>query len=353
MKKMNRSVTWLFSVVGLGLSVAACGDDGDDTPIDGEFVLPADPFNVRRCPEVGTVPAMQMEAGFTNEANQPYYVGAYKFEASYGRDVIGNEDVDQTLVGRVMRMRNFVPGGGTGIAGETVHFFMEIDGTWTDVGQEVTDNKGHYTFAIPAEHAVGVGSSRVLAIVEATGTCIEHGVFLWPEGTKSTISDIDGTLTSTDAEFMTQISGKPEYVPLQNVNSDLLMQTWAQKGYASIYLTARPNDFRWLSRVWLREQGFPFGPMETAESFVFGSTAREYKGRFVNQLNALGIDLVAAYGNAESDVQAYDDGSIPKALTFTINEAEGKDGTVGVSNGDWTSHISEFVQPQPTVDNGF
>ena len=353
-----KSSQWLLtaSFLASSFALAACGDDSGPTDGnpggDGEFVLPADPMNVRRCPELADNEQMVMAEGFLNEANQALYSGRFKHEKSYGRDVVGNEDVTQELEGRYQRGASALPENFTGVSGERVQFFLEEDGQWVNVGSSMTGAAGDYTFEIPAEHQFGVGNHRVLAILEATGTCNEHGVFVWPAETQSMITDIDGTMTSTDAEFIRQLSDV-NYVPEQNINASTMMQAWEAKGYASIYLTARPNEFRWLSRIWLREQGFPYGPMETAETFVAGATAREYKGAFVRYLNDLQIDLVAAYGNAESDVQAYDDGGIPLDITFTINEAAGMNGTIAVPNGDWTSHISEFVSGMPTVDNGF
>lgn len=351
----SSSILW-GAVLISSLAFAACGDgDGEENPngnTDGEFVLPADPFNERRCPEIGDNAHMQFEEGFENVDNQRFYRGRFRVEKSYGRDVIGQENVEQLLHGRYFRSENVLPGSGNGVAGERVQIFASEEGQWINIGSTTTNADGFYDFDIPAEHQVGVGNHRMLAVLEATGTCNEHGVFVWPAQTKSVISDIDGTLTRDDAEFLSQLSNNA-LIPLQNEAADAMMQAWDDKGFAVTYLTARPNEFRWLSRVWLREEGFPFGPMETAETFVYGASAREYKGRFVTAMHALNYEFAAAYGNAESDVQAYADGGIPKAVTFTINEAAGMDGTVAISPFDWTSHISEFVNPHATTDNGF
>lgn len=88
--------------------------------------------------------------------------------------------------------------------------------------------------------------------------------------------------------------------------------------------------------------------MITANSLVFGDSAREYKGAWVKRLtNDLGWDIVAAYGNAESDIQAYEDAGIPKGITFIVGEFAGASGTVAIANNDFSSHITDFVNQQP------
>lgn len=354
MSVMNRSVFALASILSLSFA-AGCGDDStDNTPGgDGVVEIPDDPFNVRRCPEIADNAAMQMREGFTNEANYAAYGRAIIHDKSYGRDVVGNENAEQVLVGQYKRSKNNTPGTGIVIAGETVKFFAERDGAWAEIGSTTTDAQGMYRFEIPAASAFEPGSHRVLAILEASGVCNEHGVFLWPANSQSIITDIDGTLSASDNEFITQLFKNINYVPENNIDAPRLVQTWTGKDYGVVYLTARPNEFRWMSRVWLREQGYTFGPMETAESFVFGETARAYKRAFVELAkNTLKFDVVAAYGNAQSDVDAYEDGGIPKAITFTINEAEGASGTVGIPDGSFTAHIDAVVTPFPKAAQG-
>lgn len=353
MSLMNLRVVALASSLSLSLA-SACGPAGAEDvqpPDDVDVVeIPDDPFNLRRCPEIADHVVLQSRDGFTNVANYRAYMPSMRYDKSFGRDVVGNENTAQVLVGQYKRAKNNTPGTGTVIAQETVSFYAELDGVWTAIGTAQTDDQGMYNFTIPAAFSLEPGSHRVLAILDASGVCNEHGVFLWPQGTQSIITDIDGTLSSDDNEFITQIFNDLNYVPQNNIDAPRLVQTWTGKGYGVVYLTARPNEFRWLSRVWLREQGYAFGPLETAESFVFGETARTYKRAFVELAkNTLNYDFVAAYGNAQSDVDAYEDGGIPKTITYTINEAEGSSGTVGVPNGSFTAHISGVVTPFPAA----
>ena len=169
-----------------------------------------------------------------------------------------------------------------------------------------------------------LGANSAFTVVEGDATCAIHGVFQWPAGTEVVITDIDGTMTFSDDELFKQIDDGA-YVPLQNASADALMNAWSKKGYEIVYLTARPHLFRAETRRWLSDLGFPTGPVITANSLVFGDSAREYKGAWVKRLtNDLGWDIVAAYGNAESDIQAYEDAAIPKGITFIVGEFAGK-----------------------------
>lgn len=344
---------------------AACDDEGDafdpdtgaDTP--GEVTGYPDTLNnERRCPEIADQEVLQLEEGFAVAENAASFQGAFGYEISYGRDAVVNPGEDQVLEGYVGRGQQYVTAlAGTGVrdvAGETVTLFAEIEGAWTELGDVVTDAEGAYTFTVPEEFEFGVGLHRVLAVLNANGLCSEHAVAVYPEGTQGLVTDIDGTLTADDGEFITEL-GNLSHVPAANIAADTLMQTWDEKGYRVFYVTARPNIFRWQTRAWLREQGYPFGVVETATDFVFGDTAAEYKTAFLRDvlLDEGGFDIVAGYGNSDSDLQAYQNNSIPNAQIFSINEAEGNFGTTPISDGDYTSHVAGYVTDQPDSTNSF
>lgn len=347
-------ILYVFGALLAAGSIAACGDDDpvDGNGGDGEFEFPEDPFNLRRCPEIAEFPQLDIQEGLINASNEVAYLGRSALDKSYARDIVGNIDQDQVVVGQFRRSRDNLPGTGTSISNEKVYYFAEQEGDWVKIGETLTDNNGYFEFEIPAEHQYEPGSHRMLAILAASGACAEVGIHLWPEGTQAVITDIDGTLSANDQEFLTQLFDDVNHTPLKNTQATEMMGAWDGKGFKSLYLTARPNEFRWQTRVWLREEGFPFGPIETAESFVFGESARAYKRRFVElSVGQWAFDYIAAYGNAQSDVDAYEDAGIPKGITYTINEAEGSTGTVGIPGGDFTNHIQAVIVPHADSTN--
>jgi phosphatidate phosphatase PAH1 len=60
-----------------------------------------------------------------------------------------------------------------------------------------------------------------------------------------------------------------------------------------------------------------------------------------------GWDVVAAYGNATTDIGAYAAAGIPTNRTFIVGEFGGQGGTVAIESNDFSAHIAGFVRAQP------
>lgn len=231
----------------------------------------------------------------------------------------------------------------TPLVGEAVslwHYDTTAE-AWSSLGRTTTDDDGAYDVQVDMPQANG---EPVYAMLEADGSCAEHYTYLWPPGTKVVISDIDGTLTASDAELQEE-TADPAYVQKTKTKAVELTQAWAAKGYPVIYLTARPHVYRIETRTWLRDLGFAAGPAITANSLADPGA---YKTRWLQRMfQDFGWVPVAAYGNATTDVTAYEDAEIPKAATFIIGEYAGMSGTVAIPNDDYTEHIATFVEAQP------
>jgi len=216
---------------------------------------------------------------------------------------------------------------------------------WNQLERGNTDLFGEYHFEL--DIAIDDVTRPVYGVLEADETCAPHYAFLLDAGAKVVITDIDGTLTLSDEELFSQIDDG-SYTPLENMSAALMMNTWADKGYQVVYLTARPHAFRAETRTWLSDLGYPLGPVITANSLVFGDSARQYKREWVNRIvNDFGWEVAAAYGNAESDIDAYEDAGIPKDITFIVGPNAGVADTVAIENNDYSAHITDFVDQQP------
>lgn len=315
-----------------------------------------------KCPFPGALPFALESTGFQNPDNKGLATDdpRSKDESS---DTLGNDGGkiavtyipnDQSPAagaidykGRKARTGQASGLNATPLPGEFVSlWFYDVMGAkWQTLGRTQTDADGYYD--LPMTGFKAPLDAPVYAVLEADGSCGEHYDYLMPSGTKFVVTDIDGTMTFSDDELFKQIDDGT-YVPLQNQSADALMNKWATKGYQVVYLTARPHLFRAETRRWLADLGFPAGPVITANSLVFGDSAREYKGAWVKRMtNDFGWDVVAAYGNAESDIQAYEDAGIPKNITFIVGEFAGASGTVAVPNNDFSQHITDFVDQQP------
>jgi hypothetical protein len=242
------------------------------------------------------------------------------------------------------------------IPGEQVSVWEYSEVTdWQMIADGTTEAGGSSN---PGAYELDTGSPEIsadlvtrYAILSAEGSCGTHIVVSMPAGRQAVITDIDETLTLSDEEIFEQISD-PSYDPLLKTSSVEVMQAWASKGYHVIYLTARPHQLRTETRRWLEDHGYPAGPMITAPDFVFDDTARVYKGAWVNRvLGDLGWDLVAAYGNAESDIDAYEDAGIDKSVTFIVGPNAGANGTEAIQNDDFSDHLTDYVAQQPDANH--
>jgi len=137
----------------------------------------------------------------------------------------------------------------------------------------------------------------------------------------------------------------PTYDPMMMGHADLLTQTWAMKKYPVIYLTNRPHPLRVETRTWLAEKMFAPGAVITSNGT---NDAATYKTAWLQRMvTTFGWQIVAAYGNAATDITAYNNAGIPKADTFIVGPLAGSDSTQPIDNMDFAAHIQSFVDPQP------
>jgi phosphatidate phosphatase PAH1 len=118
------------------------------------------------------------------------------------------------------------------------------------------------------------------------------------------------------------------------------------KGYPVIYLTNRPHPLRVETRTWLDEKMMPTGPVITSNGTA--SDASAYKTVWLQRMvQSFGWQIVAAYGNATTDISAYANAGIPKSETFIVGPLAGSDGTQPIDNMDYAQHIQTYVNAQP------
>lgn len=359
--------------IAMAICVAAglggCRPDGktfDSTPVD------AGPFTTTlACPSPPSLPFVLADRQWRDERNetasvsdprikhQPADIMAVPGGAAAYTDLPGDAPLESgNFVARGIMARSKLNQGlqGFPIPGELVSVWEYSEATDWQMVAEGTTNAGGTSN--PGGYSLDTGSATIsadvvtrYAVLNAETSCGTHLIMSLPAGRQAVITDIDETLTLSDEEIFSQIPD-PSYDPIVKTSSVEVMQTWAEKGYQVIYLTARPHQFRTETRRWLEDHEYPPGPMITAPDFVFDETARVYKGAWVNRvLNDLGWDLVAAYGNAVSDIDAYEDAGIAKAVTFIIGPNAGANGTQAIQNDDFTQHLQDYVSQQPDANH--
>lgn len=329
------------------LAVTACG--GDDQPPLTDAVALA-------CPTPGNLPFRLESSGWVNASNASL-VKTQSRNKDEGADTIGVPggknaniyiaDSASASAGAVtyagLKGRTLPTNGlfSNPLAGENVSLWTYDSDAWMQVGRTTTDDNGMYS--VDAGTPVANGQP-VYAMLEADGSCAAQYTYLYPAGEKVVVVDIDGTLTTDDGEFQMQLANV-DYQPKMMGAADKLTQAWDAKGYPIIYLTARPHSVREESRAWLDSLKFPTGPMITA---IQVEEASAYKTAWLKRMvTDFGWNIVAAYGNATTDITAYANVQVPLDHTFIVGPEAGMGGTVAIDNMDFTAHIASFVAAQP------
>jgi hypothetical protein len=332
------------------LIVAACG--GDDGP-------PLSDATSLRCPAPGALPFRLQADGFASAANRSLAAASPRIK-DQASDVVGNPggpsatiylgDDQAPAAGpiayRGVKARTGVNDGllATPLPGEPVSLWSydAAATAWSQLGRTTTDGDGAYQLGETG--FVAPPGQPVYAMLEADGTCAEHLDYLLAPGARVVVTDVDGTLTTDDAELIHELTDGG-YAAAMKTAADHLMQAWAAKGYTIVYLTARPHLFRAETRAWLATRAFPVGPVITA---IEVADAAAYKTRWLHRLiDGFGWNVVAAYGNADTDIAAYANAGIAKDHTFIIGPLAGSDGTVAIPNDDYSQHVATYVAAQP------
>lgn len=124
------------------------------------------------------------------------------------------------------------------------------------------------------------------------------------DGVPAVIFDIDGTLTPSKGDFAQVRPGATAVAAL-----------YAAKGYAVLYLTARPGVLSDATWQWLTLAGFPQGGLRLAETADDVIHPDRFKAR---TLKDLGWSWAAAYGDQATDLAAYAAAGIPVEHVYAM-----------------------------------
>lgn len=211
------------------------------------------------------------------------------------------------------------------IVGGTVHIFIDRDcaGDWIEVGTAVTTNDGDHAivegvedsggrvyFEIPGDQALGLGRHRVHLIEDSEWETADLLIDVVPEGTPFFISDVDGTLTTSENEEAWDFL--KDTLPDANPFAPEALSLLASKGYRPGYITARPEWLDRRTREFLDVHGFPRGIMHTTLVYegAMGDSAALYKSGEFALLRQKGLVPAWVFGNKESDALAFDNAMI-------------------------------------------
>ncbi|XP_058532969.1 phosphatidate phosphatase LPIN2 isoform X1 [Ochotona princeps] len=166
------------------------------------------------------------------------------------------------------------------------------------------------------------------------GTCRCAGtIYLWNWNDKIVISDIDGTITKSDAlgQILPQLGKDWTHQGIAK-----LYHAINENGYKFLYCSARAIGMADMTRGylhWVNDQGtiLPRGPLMLSPSSLFSAFHREviekkpekFKIECLNDIKNLFAPskqpFYAAFGNRPNDVYAYTQVGVPDCRIFTVN----------------------------------
>ncbi|XP_023576138.1 phosphatidate phosphatase LPIN2 isoform X2 [Octodon degus] len=166
------------------------------------------------------------------------------------------------------------------------------------------------------------------------GTCRCAGtIYLWDWNDKVIISDIDGTITKSDAlgQILPQLGKDWTHQGIAK-----LYHSINENGYKFLYCSARAIGMADMTRGylhWVNDKGtiLPRGPLMLSPSSLFSAFHREviekkpekFKIECLNDIKNLFAPskqpFYAAFGNRPNDVYAYTQVGVPDCRIFTVN----------------------------------
>jgi hypothetical protein len=209
------------------------------------------------------------------------------------------------------------------LSGEQVDLFLlrNCEGDWEPLGpayttfdgdhptvEGVEDSGGWVFFQLP--QALPLGRHRVHMVVRGDDSRADTYIEVVEPGTPIILSDIDGTLTTSEWERL--VDFLLDNIPEVNPGAPEALQALVDLGYRPMYLTARPEFLGNRTYEFIALRGLPPGIIHTTltTTGAMGAEAVGYKTAELDALAARGLVPSWVFGNTDSDGQAYDNAGI-------------------------------------------
>jgi len=174
------------------------------------------------------------------------------------------------------------------------------------------------------------------------------------------VTDIDETLTTDDLEFVYQVAD-PDHDPEMRPDADTLFRGFADRGYTVIYLTGRGEQLtlidgtsaRDATEAWLDAHGFPWDDanvfLADTNLGLSGEDAHVYKAGVLADLSAAGWPLDWGFGNAEADIEAYEDAGMAHDHINLVGDLAGSMDVEAIPNDDaYSAFTPPFLDALPS-----
>jgi hypothetical protein len=241
---------------------------------------------------------------------------------------------------------------------EKVEVFIDscTKGTIKFLKELQTDSKGNVEMEIAPTELPGFGIFRIHFRLAAHGSWVFADLHYFPKQTRFAVFDIDETLTTGDTEFIKQMVVElfgpilqKIYVPTARLGASKVTNFRNQQGLPIIYLSGRPHFVSGFTRDWLASGSFAPGYLRHAPSIAEVVPTKDGVGSWklaeLKALLAWGYRIDFAYGNASTDVYAYNAAGISNESTFIVGKKSKSFGKNGLGE-DFLEHLKEIGATQ-------
>ena len=196
---------------------------------------------------------------------------------------------------------------------EIVDVFACRETAWQFIGSALTDDEGHFALALAGNDRLPIAMRDLYVSVLGDRTGVGFIGYVAPDDQPLIVSDVDGTLTSSENAFLETIALGTE--PDTQPGAPEAYADAVSRGYQLVYVTSRGGQYTTDTRTWLDDKGFPRGPVRLSPSFVTlpGGDTIDYK---TQTIGALALPVVMGVGNRASDVTAYGNVGLSATATF-------------------------------------
>jgi hypothetical protein len=243
------------------------------------------------------------------------------------------------------------------LEGERIEVWMDdCSGGHVLLDTATTDDDGRISVSLSAGRVPPPGAYGLYLRVAGDGSAAEAVLRVHRPGTQFMVFDIDGTLTWHDGELFSELLAGligGSYVPRPRPGAIELTQLRSrEQGYELIYLTGRPYLLTDITRRWLRQLGFAPGTVHVVDA-VHDAMPTEaavgtYKAVYLRGLGERRFVLHSAYGNATTDIHAYEQAGIAKSRTFIVGPHGGERDTVDLGDS-YLPHLDSAAR-EPAAD---
>jgi phosphatidate phosphatase PAH1 len=328
---------WVVGVLGISACVASF--EGEES---GDHALQANQASFKSCLG-GALPG-----GLTTSGWEHFWNGilAQSGAGHTAQDVLAQSGKSVTIPGKFAYGKM-----SKDLEGEWVEVWMNnCAGGYKKVGKQKTDSDGRIALKLPGG-SFALGEYGIILRVQGDGTTTRSTLRVYPAMTQFLLFDIDATLTTSDSAMWNQavgeiLSGNGEPPEPRPGSIELTNHRFLEQHYEIVYLTSRPYLLAEMSRQWLADEGAAPGTLHVVDDVTdvwpSDSHVGAYKKAFLQSMKKNGFVLAGAYGNATTDIYAYEQANIPKDHTWTVGEHSGASGTVGLGEEYW-DHLGDLA----------